>query len=89
MARMFPEYEKELNSCVYDKISANIKVDYSKGIQGMAEAVQQVGNFANQAGLSFEQLAAIVGRVMQQTRQEGVQIGTALKTIMTRISKAN
>lgn len=65
---------------VYDKISANIKVDYSKGIAGMADAVQQVGNFANQAGLSFEQLAAIVGRVMQQTRQEGGQIGTALKT---------
>lgn len=74
---------------VYDKISANIKVDYSKGIAGMADAVQQVGNFANQAGLSFEQLAAIVGRVMQQTRQEGGQIGTALKTILTRISKAS
>ncbi|MCR4720914.1 MAG: phage tail tape measure protein [Lachnospiraceae bacterium] len=74
---------------VYDKISANIKVDYSKGIAGMADAVQQVGNFANQAGLSFEQLAAIVGRVMQQTRQEGGQIGTALKTILTRVSKSS
>lgn len=74
---------------VYDKISASIKVDYSKGIAGMADAVKNVGNFASEAGMSFEQLAAIVGRVMQQTRQEGGQIGVALKTIMTRISRAN
>ena len=74
---------------VYDKISASIKVDYSKGIAGMADAVKNVGNFASEAGLSFEQLSAIIGRVMQQTRQEGGQIGVALKTIMTRISKAN
>ena len=73
---------------VYDKISASIKVDYSKGIAGMADAVKNVGNYANEAGLSFEQLSAIVGRVMQQTRQEGGQIGVALKTIMTRVSKA-
>lgn len=74
---------------VYDKISASIKVDYSKGIAGMADAVKNVGNFANEAGMSFEQLSAIVGRVMQQTRMEGGQIGVSLKTIMTRISKAN
>ena len=74
---------------VYDKVSASIKVDYSKGIAGMADAVKNVGNFANEAGLSFEQLSAIVGRVMQQTRMEGGQIGVSLKTIMTRISKAN
>lgn len=41
---------------VYDYISANIAVDYSKGISGMADAVQNVGNFAYQAGLSLSNL---------------------------------
>lgn len=72
----------------YDYISANIAVDYSKGIQGMSDAVQNVGNFAKEAGLSFEQLGSIVGRVMAQTRQDGSSIGNALRTIMVRLSKA-
>ena len=46
---------------VYDYISANIPVDYSKGIAGMADAVKNVGNVAYEAGLSFEQLGAING----------------------------
>ena len=74
---------------VYDKISANIKVDYSKGIQGMSEAVQNVGNYAHEAGLSFEQLSSIIAKTMEKTRQEGSQIGNAIKTIAVRISKAN
>ena len=37
--------------------------------------------------LSFEQLAAIVGKTAEKTRLEGSQIGNGLKTIMTRLSK--
>ena len=74
---------------VYDYISANIPVDYSKGIAGMADAVKNVGNVAAEAGLSFEQLGAIIGKVMAKTRQDGSSIGNALRTIMVRISKAN
>ena len=74
---------------VYDYISANIPVDYSKGIAGMADAVKNVGNVAAEAGLSFEQLGAIIGKVMAKTRQDGASIGNALRTIMVRISKAN
>lgn len=74
---------------VYDYISANISVDYSKGIAGMADAVKNVGNVAYEAGLSFEQLGAIIGKVMAKTRQDGASIGNALRTIAVRISKAN
>lgn len=74
---------------VFDYISANISVDYSKGIQGIAEAVQNVGNVADQAGISFEQLSAIIAKTMEQTRQEGSQIANGLKTILVRISKAS
>ena len=72
---------------VYDQISRNISVDYSKGIESIAEAVQVAGSTANQAGLSFEQLAAIVGKTVEKTRLEGSQVGNGLKTIMTRLSK--
>ena len=74
---------------VYDYISSNISVDYSKGIAGMSEAVKNVGNVANEAGLSFEQLSAIIAKVMEKTRQDGASIGNALRTILVRISKAN
>lgn len=74
---------------VYDKISRNISVDYSKGIESIAEAVQVAGSTSKQAGLSFEQLAAIVGKTAEKTRLEGSQIGNGLKTIMTRLSKVS
>jgi DNA repair exonuclease SbcCD ATPase subunit len=35
---------------VYDKISSNIKMDYSKGVVGIAEGVETVGNVAKEAG---------------------------------------
>lgn len=55
----------------------------------MAEAVSVAGQSAKVAGISFEQLSAIVAKTMETTRQEGSQIGNALKTIFTRVSKAS
>ena len=74
---------------VYDYISSQIAVDYSKGIEGMAAAVENVGNVAYQAGLNFEQLSSIVATTIEQTRAEGSQVGNALKTILVRVSKAS
>jgi TP901 family phage tail tape measure protein len=51
--------------------------------------VEAVGNVANEAGLNFEQLSAIIAKTMEQTRQSGSQIGNGLKTIMVRLSKAS
>ena len=74
---------------VFDFISRNISVDYQKGIEGMAEGVQAVGNVADQAGLSYEQLSAIIAKTMEQTRNSGSSIANGLKTIMVRLSKAS
>lgn len=74
---------------VYDYISKQIAVDYSKGIQGMSEAVEVAGATASAAGLSFEQLSAITAKTIETTRQAGSQVGNGLKTIFTRLSKAN
>ena len=73
----------------FNYISSNIAVDYSKGIQGLAEAVQGSGNVAQMAGLSFEQYGSIIAKVMEQTRMDGSRISNGLRTIMTRLSKAS
>ena len=73
----------------FNYISANIAVDYSKGIEGLSEAVQGSGNVAKMAGLSFEQYGSIIAKVMEQTRMDGSRISNALRTIMTRLSKAS
>ena len=72
---------------VYDYISRNIEVDYSKGLNAMAEGLQVAGSTAKQAGLSYEQTASIIAKAVEKTRLEGSQVGNGLKTIMTRLSK--
>lgn len=74
---------------VFNYISSNIAVDYSKGIEGLAEAVQGSGNVAKMAGLSFEQYGSIIAKVMEQTRMDGSRVSNALRTIMTRLSKSS
>lgn len=68
-------------------ISANVAIDNVKAIGIMADAVQAAGAEAYQAGLSFEQLAAISAKVSERTRDDGSSIGNALKTIIVRLSK--
>lgn len=72
---------------VYDTISKNIRVDYAKGIEAIAESVQVAGSTAKMAGLEFEDLAALTGKVVETTRLAGAQVGNGMKTIFTRLSK--
>ena len=72
---------------VLDKISANVAIDYAKGIGIITDAVTAAGAVSYDAGLSFEQLAAISAKVAERTREDGSSIGNAIKTIVTRISK--
>ena len=74
---------------VLDKISANIAVDYSKGIGIISEAVTATGQVAHDAGMSFEELAAITAKVAERTREDGSTIGNAMKTMFVRISKVS
>lgn len=72
---------------VLDKISGNIGMDYAKGIKVISDAVQASGQVAYDAGMSYEQLAAVSAKVAERTRENGSSIGNAMKTIITRISK--
>lgn len=64
----------------YEKISQSLQLNFTTGIEGMAAAVKNVGAVANDAGMSFEELAAVVGKVQERTREDGSSIGNSLKT---------
>lgn len=68
-------------------LSANVSIDNVKAIGIMSDAIQASGAEAYQAGLSFEQLAAISAKISERTRDDGSSIGNALKTIIVRLSK--
>lgn len=72
---------------VLDKVSGSVGIDYAKGIKIISDAVQASGQVAYDAGMSYEQLAAITAKVSERTREDGSSIGNALKTIITRITK--
>ena len=55
----------------------------------MTDAVQKAGAVAKDSGMSYEQLMAITASVSAHTRQNGGEIGNAMKTILTRIGKAS
>ena len=61
--------EKVVNA--YEKLAANVQIDFPKGIQTIAEGVQVAGSVAEEAGLSFEEFGASVAKIAETTRQEG------------------
>lgn len=65
---------------VLDKVSGSVGIDYAKGIKIISDAVQASGQVAYDAGMSYEQLAAITAKVSERTREDGSSIGNALKT---------
>ena len=74
---------------VLENISSNLKEDFGKAINNVTEGVSAVGQTAADAGFTFEQLAAMIGKVSEKTRDSGSEIGNSLKTMLTRISKAS
>lgn len=47
----------------------------------MAEATTQAGSMAAQAGVSIEQLSALVGTAVSRTKKDGNEVGTSLKAL--------
>lgn len=55
----------------YEKISANLGIDFAKGITQMSEAVSTAGSVVDAAGMKFSTFAASTGKIAEKTRQEG------------------
>jgi TP901 family phage tail tape measure protein len=73
---------------VYEKVSANMKMEFQRGINGVSDAVKASGSVAKEAGFEFEQYASIIGKVMEKTRIEGSNIGQGMKMIFSRMGRA-
>ncbi len=66
---------------------ANVDAKFAVSSRDLAEALSRVGASAQDAGVSFNELLALVTSVQQQTARGGSVIGNSLKTIFTRIGR--
>lgn len=62
-----------------EKISASLKMNFGEGIENMSTALRKSGSVAKEAGLEFEELVALSGKISETTRESGEVTGNALK----------
>lgn len=68
---------------------ANVDAAFAVSSADLAEAIKRVGSSAQDVGVDFDQLLAIVTSVQQTTARGGSVIGNSLKTIFTRIQRTD
>lgn len=73
---------------VFESLASNVQLDFGSAITAIAEGVSTAGQTASEAGLSFEQLSAVIANMAEVTRDSGSEIGTSLRTMMARLSKS-
>ena len=61
---------------------------FSVSAQDLTEALSRTGQAAQEAGVDFNQLNALVATAQQNTARGGAVIGNALKTIFTRLQRS-
>jgi TP901 family phage tail tape measure protein len=68
---------------------ATVDAAFAVSSRDLAEAVKRVGSTAEDAGVGLDELVAIVTTLQQTTARGGSVIGNALKTIFTRVQRAD
>ena len=76
-------------SDVLQTVSQSMAVDFSKGIQEMAEGIQVSGSVAKDAGYDLEAYTALLGNLIEKTRESGSVLGRSLRTMFVRTTKAS
>lgn len=71
---------------VINKLAA-VDASFAVSSGDLAEAIKRVGSSAEDAGVSFDQLLAIVTSAQQITARGGAVIGNSFKTIFTRLER--
>jgi TP901 family phage tail tape measure protein len=66
---------------------ANVDAAFAVSSADLAEALSRVGSSASDAGVSFDELIALVTTAQQVTSRGGSVIGNSLKTIFTRLNR--
>lgn len=67
---------------------ANVDSSFAVSSADLAQAISRAGAVAQSAGVSFNELAAIVTAVQQRTARGGSVIGNGFKSIFTRIKRS-
>lgn len=76
-----------IDSTEYVSKLAAVDAAFAVGSDDLAKAVSRVGSSAQEAGVSIDQLIAIVTSAQQITARGGAVIGNSFKTIFTRIQR--
>lgn len=66
---------------------ANVDAAFAVSSADLANALARVGSSADDAGISFDELIALVTTAQQITARGGAVIGNSLKTIFTRLGR--
>ena len=66
---------------------ASVDAAFAVSSGDLAESLKRVGSSAQDVGVSFDELLAIVASVNQTTARGGAVIGNSLKTIFTRVQR--
>jgi len=67
---------------------ANVDAGFAVSSADLANAISRVGSSASDAGVSFDELIALVTTAQQVTSRGGAVIGNSLKTIFTRLGRS-
>ncbi len=70
-----------------EKVSANMPMDFQRGIQQIVDGIKVSGTVAKEAGFDLERYESVLGNIIAQTRLGGSQVGNALKTIGARLGR--
>ena len=73
---------------VVNKLAA-VEQDFAVSASDLTEALSRTGQAAQEAGVDFDQLNALVTTAQQSTARGGAVIGNALKTIFTRLQRTD
>ncbi len=68
---------------------ANVDAKFAVSSKDLADGLARAGGSAQDAGVSFNELLALVTAVQQRTARGGAVIGNALKTIFTRLQRSD
>lgn len=68
---------------------ANVDAAFAVSTADLAEAISRVGSTAQDVGVDFDQLIAIVTAAQQTTARGGAVIGNSFKTIFTRLQRTD
>lgn len=76
-------------SDVVQKVSQGMAYDFSRGVKELSEGIKTSGNVAKDAGYDLESYTALIGNLIEKTRQSGSELGRSLRTMMVRTSRAS